>query len=569
MRALVIGDDTRSFLAVVRSLGRAGWEVDAAPFDFSSPALRSRYLRRIHRLPPYSLSAERWVKALAALAAAELYDLILPCDDRGLIPLQRHAAALGDVRLALPNEEAMAVYFDKAATRALAASLGVPVAPGKQLEASDSADGLIGALGLPLALKPRASYTLGQAGAKASVRIVRSRAALAQALAEIRAPEQWLVEAFFKGDGVGLSVLAERGEIRMAFQHRRLHEASETGGSSSRVGEPLDPRLREAVAAMARATRLHGVAMFEFRRAGEDFILLEVNCRFWGSLPLAIASGADFPAAAAALHLGGAVAETADYRPGLVLRDLGGEYYRVLRLASAAASLPVKAAKAAIGLGRLAVALPFGRGFDSFAADDPAPWRRQRQQLRRTIVAALARRLPLLNGRRRRSRAAIQRLARNLGAGRSEIVMLCHGNICRSPFAEHLLRAKAEQAGIALDIVSAGTIGLEGRRSPEDAVAAARRWGTDLTGHRSRFLDVEHARAAGAVIVFDDRNVEELRRLGLNGDVNVLRLPDLTGRREIGDPYGHGPAGFSRAYREIDEALARLVRDLARDGATR
>ncbi|WP_167737510.1 arsenate reductase/protein-tyrosine-phosphatase family protein [Sphingomonas parva] len=568
MRALVIGDDTRSFLAVVRSLGRAGWEVDAAPFDFSSAALRSHYLRRIHRLPPHSLSAERWVERLRALIETEHYDLILPCDDRGLIPLQGHAGELGDVPLALPNDEAMAVFFDKDETRRLAAALDIPVAPGRLLARDDKAADLAAMFGLPLALKPRASYTLGQAGAKASVRIVRSAEALAQALAGIRERGHWLVEGFFRGEGVGLSVLADRGEIRLAFQHRRLHEASETGGSSSRIGEAVDPRLLQAVGAMARATRLHGVAMFEFRRAGADFILLEVNCRFWGSLPLAVASGVDFPAAAAALHTGRALpASAGGYRPGLVLKDLGGEYYRILRRASAAGALPIKALRAAAGLATLALALPFGRRFDSFAADDPAPWQRQRAQLLRGVSTALVKRLPLLDRRRRGSRAALRRLARNLAEGRRGVIMLCHGNICRSPFAEHRLREKAGAAGLDLSVISAGTIGLEGRSSPEDALAVARRWGTDLSGHRSRFLDVEDALAAGAVIVFDDKNVDELRRLGLNGDINLLRLAHLTGQREIGDPYGHGPDGFADAYGKIDRAVDTLVAGLVREAA--
>ena len=45
-KALVIGEDTRSFLATVRSLGRGGIEVHAAPFTFQSPALRSRYISK-------------------------------------------------------------------------------------------------------------------------------------------------------------------------------------------------------------------------------------------------------------------------------------------------------------------------------------------------------------------------------------------------------------------------------------------------------------------------------------------------------------------------------------------
>ncbi|PSJ38435.1 hypothetical protein C7I55_18525 [Sphingomonas deserti] len=561
MRALVIGDDTRSFLAIVRSLGRAGWEVDAAPYDFSSAALASRYIREIHRLPPYSLSADRWVARLQDLIGLQNYNLVIPCDDRGLIPLQRHAASFAGPALALPNEEAMATFFDKAETRRLAASLGVPIAPGKPLDDRDDAQSLEERFGLPLALKPRSSYTLGQAGAKDSVRIVHDVPQLRETLAEIRDRSTWLVEGFFRGEGVGVSVLADRGAIVLAFQHCRLAEASETGGSSSRIGEPLDARLMEAVAALAKATALHGVAMFEFRRAPESgrFILLEVNCRFWGSLPLAVASGADFPAAAAALYVAGAAEPGADIRIGLVLRDLGGEYYRVLRTASAATSSAGKIGRAAVGLGRLALALPFGRKFDSHAADDPAPWHRQRGQMARTIFAALAKRLTSASRRRRRARAALRRLHARGHEGRRAIVMLCHGNICRSPFAEQRLRAKATAARLDLDIVSAGTIGLEGRRSPDQAISAARALGTDLAGHRSRFLDVEQARAAGAVIVFDDRNVDELHRLGLNGDINLLRLPDLTGRAEIGDPYGHGPEAFARVYGEIDEAVDRLV----------
>jgi protein-tyrosine-phosphatase/predicted ATP-grasp superfamily ATP-dependent carboligase len=564
VRALVIGDDTRSFLAVVRSLGRAGWEVDAAPFDFSSPALRSRYLRRIHRVPPYSVSAEGWVETMRGLIA-EGYDLVLPCDDRGLIPLQRHAGELGRTCLALPNDEAMRVFFDKGETRRLAVALGIPVAPGKDLEDADSAVSLADDFGLPLALKPRRSYALGQAAAKSSVSIVRTIGDLAAALAAVQDRSAWLVEGFFSGEGVGLSVLADRGKILLAFQHRRIAEASETGGSSSRTGEEIDPRLLDAVSAMARATSLHGVAMFEFRRAPADgrFILLEVNCRFWGSLPLALASGVDFPAAAARLHVSGEATSGNGYRAGLLLKDLGGEYYRLLRHASAAPSLPGKALRAASGLSRLFLSLAFGAGFDSHAADDPAPWRQQRRQLLRTILSAFSKRLTSSRSRRRRAEAALDRVRAAIDAQRREIVMLCHGNICRSPFAEQRLRRKAAEAGLTLDIFSAGTIGLEGRRAPDDAIEAARAFGADLGDHRSRFLDVATARSAGAVIVFDDRNVDELGRLGLNGDVNLLRLADLIGRPEIGDPYGHGPDGFARVYSEIDEAVDRLVSAIA------
>ena len=69
-KVLVIGDDTRSFLSTVRSLGRQGIEVHAAPFDFRSPALASRYIRATHFLPYYLDGGLEWLDAMRRLLAA-------------------------------------------------------------------------------------------------------------------------------------------------------------------------------------------------------------------------------------------------------------------------------------------------------------------------------------------------------------------------------------------------------------------------------------------------------------------------------------------------------------------
>jgi protein-tyrosine-phosphatase/predicted ATP-grasp superfamily ATP-dependent carboligase len=556
-RVLVLGDDTRSFLAIVRSLGRAGFDVQAAPFDFSSPALASRYVGAVHRVAPYSLSAERWVAALRRIIAAEGIDLVVPCDDRTLLPLDRHADAFAPARLAVPNREAMAAFFDKAETRRLAQEEGVPVAGGRLLRPGEDAEALAARFGLPLALKPRASYTLGQAGAKSSVRIVRSRAALADALLRIERPDDWLVESFFPGIGVGLSVLADRGAVLAAFQHRRLHEASETGGSSDRVSEPLDPRLLAAVEALARRVALSGVAMFEFRldRASGAFVLLEVNARFWGSLPLAVAAGSDFPADLARLLLGGVRPPPAGYREGLRARDLGGEYYRILKESEGAGGLR-RLRALATGLAGLAVAASRGNGTDTFAPDDPAPWRAERALLLARLGAAAAKRVPLLGRRRARAERAIASLRAALDRGGARVVLLCHGNICRSPFAAALLARK----GLAIDVASAGTIPLEGRSAPPEAVAAARAFGVDLEVHRSRWLAAQDAAEADAILLFDEVNVEELKRLGIAA--NPLRLGDLIGAPAVADPYGRGPAAFGECYRQIERAVDRLAERL-------
>ena len=89
-KALVYGDDTRSFPATVRSLGRQGILVDASPYDFRSPALSSHHIRSVHRLPFYLGDARSWAAKIRHLLDRERYDLVVPCDERSLLPLDLH-----------------------------------------------------------------------------------------------------------------------------------------------------------------------------------------------------------------------------------------------------------------------------------------------------------------------------------------------------------------------------------------------------------------------------------------------------------------------------------------------
>ena len=131
-KALVMGDDTRGFLATVRSLGRKRIEVHAAPADFRSPALASRYIKAVHDLPPWLGDGPEWLAAMRALLQQERFDVVIPCDERNLLPLQRHREELSRLtQLAIPDDPAIDVLFDKHDTRELAARVGVNVAPGR------------------------------------------------------------------------------------------------------------------------------------------------------------------------------------------------------------------------------------------------------------------------------------------------------------------------------------------------------------------------------------------------------------------------------------------------------
>ena len=296
-RVLVFGDDMRIFLAVVRSLGRAGKEVHAAPFNWHSPALKSKYISAVHRFPRYSDNPTAWLASVLDVLRTHSFDLVVPCcDDRAILAFHSHREDFTGYRVAIPGPEIVSLLFDKERTRQLCAELGIPVADGARVSPSDTAQDLAARFGLPLVLKPRRSYWVDRLAAWGKVWIVDSEPELQTLLGTLHEPSRYLVEAYFEGVGVGVSVLAENGEILHAFQHRRLREG--LGGSSSyRVSEPVDGELYRACEKICGRTKLTGVCMFEFRWNPKNrrWILLETNARFWGSSPLPLSLGVDFP----------------------------------------------------------------------------------------------------------------------------------------------------------------------------------------------------------------------------------------------------------------------------------
>ncbi|HET9640306.1 MAG TPA: ATP-grasp domain-containing protein [Allosphingosinicella sp.] len=544
-RVLLLGDDLRAFLAIARSLGRRGVEVHAAPSDFSSPALKSRYIVAAHRLPPYPLDPGKWESALARLIADHGFRKLVPTSDSGLFMLRHHAEALGRERIGIANEAALVLFSDKANTRALAERHGVKVALGRLLGSGETATDLAASLGLPLVLKPRASYVLGDIETKRSALVVRDPAELDRQLRS-GAWDGCVAESFFPGVGIGLSVLAREGRILLAYQHRRLHESSETGASTSRVSEPADPALLAAAESLAAEARLDGVAMFEFRldRRSGRHVLLEVNPRFWGSLPLAVAAGADFPALWWDLAVRGREGQ-GEYRGGILKSDLTGEFDRSVNRFEDSGGLG-RLRAAAAGLATAAKLLLARKTADSWAADDPAPWRAERRMLALRAGQALLKRMP---GRSRRRRIRFEDVMRRISdraQGRPlRLTLVGRDNICRSAFGERLLRLRL--AGLAVEVASAGHVPRRGASPSAATLAAAAAFGVDLAGHSSSALSVAELERADVLILFDDDTEWRLRQMSPDFAAETVTLPEATG------------AG-AEAFPAIAAALTRLAR---------
>ena len=566
-KILVIGDDSRSFLTIVRSLGRAGQIVHIAPSNFRSPALGSRYIAAVHRLPPYLGDGTAWLAAVIALWEAQAFDLAIPCDERSLLPFDAHRDLIEarGWRVAIPDRRAVEVLFDKHATRELATRLAVDVAPGRLLRPGDTAEGLAAEFGLPLVLKPRRSYGLDQLHARGKVVIAHDVGYLARQLERVARSDS-LVEGYVAGRGVGVSVLADRGIVLQAFEHHRVHDELAVGGSYYRRSAPLSLDLNAAVELMMAALDYTGVAMVEFRRneATGAYALLEVNARPWGSMPLPVGLGVDFPERWRRLLLDGERMPATTYEAGIYGRNLVRDLEFLMLEVKRQRSRPLSAVRT-IGqwLGELVRGLVQGELSDTIVRDDVRPGLAELGGFIGYVAAKTLKRLPGVEHLNRHwaRRRALRLLGRRMATGAAgRMVFVCSGNICRSPFAKKLLQARLIGPASPLQVDSAGTLPVEGREPPADAQIAAGAFGIDLVSHRSHWFDERTAATSDVVVVFDE----------INESATLDRYPDLAGRvvllasltndgAVIADPYGHDRESFYEVYRRIDQALDRLL----------
>lgn len=153
------------------------------------------------------------------------------------------------------------------------------------------------------------------------------------------------------------------------------------------------------------------------------------------------------------------------------------------------------------------------------------------------------------------------------------ILVVCSGNICRSPYAAASLQRRTEtwEAGPIAEVRSVGLVG-PGRRSPAPAREVAGDRGVDLGGHRSRLMQSEDVAWADLVLVMTQRHRTQLLRVFGAAPEDVLLLGDLDPepirRRAIRDPVEQPAEVFRQVYRRIDRCIWRMAAALAPGGGT-
>lgn len=340
MKIIVLDGNQNQAVACVRSLARQGHIVWAGESRTWSKAGWSRYCSGSFRYASPHTDPQKFLADVVAESRKQSGTLILPMTEATTLLISAHRKLFTAVgaRFVLPDHADLLRAVDKSQSTALAQSLGIAIPKTFSAIVIEEAQEISGEIRFPVVLKPRTSQEQsyqGSMNATGRPSYARDANELARRFIEMRRHcSAVLVQEFVEGTGTGYFALLNHGELRAEFAHCRIRDVHPTGsGSALRESILPAPQIRQASLAMLQALRWHGVAMIEFRLRQDNVpVFLEINGRFWHSLPLACHAGTDFPALLAHMAEFGDVDPPAAYKVGIQCRWLVGDFRHLLEV---------------------------------------------------------------------------------------------------------------------------------------------------------------------------------------------------------------------------------------------
>ncbi|MDR0905108.1 MAG: ATP-grasp domain-containing protein [Oscillospiraceae bacterium] len=277
----VIVTDTkyRAAASVIRELGRADYRVIAAFDDAGLPvSARSKYVaERVKIVGNY---ADRLLSL-----ARELDAVIFPCGARTTAIMAERREEFSPHTL-ISNNYILQKANDKQAVAQAAREIGLRVP--SELNIANADD-----FSYPVIIKYVNGEGLGKTAAERYAN-AQDRAEFDAAMA-IMSKYPSFVSEYVAGSGFGVSVLMDRNHRAVrVFCHERLREYPLSGGPSVMCRSVWCGSMARDAVKLLRALDFEGLAMVEFKGSPDDYALLEINPRVWGSYPLSYLADAKF-----------------------------------------------------------------------------------------------------------------------------------------------------------------------------------------------------------------------------------------------------------------------------------
>lgn len=140
----------------------------------------------------------------------------------------------------------------------------------------------------------------------------------------------------------------------------------------------------------------------------------------------------------------------------------------------------------------------------------------------------------------------------------NKILVVCVGNICRSPSGEYLLKSLLPQKKIA----SAGLGALVGKPADKMACLVAEEHGINLSGHIAQQLSAEVCRDFDLILVMEKGHIGAVTDIALEARGKTMLFSHWVGKQDIPDPYRQSKEAFEHAYQLIEKSAAAWAKKL-------
>lgn len=147
----------------------------------------------------------------------------------------------------------------------------------------------------------------------------------------------------------------------------------------------------------------------------------------------------------------------------------------------------------------------------------------------------------------------------------TKVLMVCLGNICRSPLAEGILQHKADQERLEIEVDSAGTGGWHTGESPDPrSISKALEYGIDISRQRAVKFTAAHFEEFDHIYVMDRSNYNNVVDLATSSEDRekvrmILNEANPGSNAEVPDPYYGANDGFEHVYQLLDAACDQII----------
>lgn len=304
---LVLDTRGQCGLSVVRSLGEKV-TVTAGGATGRTLGMLSRHSDSSFVYPAPSRRAEAFLDTLTDHLAEHGYAAVVPLEDHTTLLLARHKERIEATGTTVATEDwpTFQRAYDKAALFDALGPLDVPTPETHAPTSMAAVRAIADSIDYPAVIKPRSKSHFRDGECVTTLVTeqcyVDSPAELRGAYARLldrydglerRYP---LLQEYVPGTTTTTVTVAADGEVGPYFQEERLRTYPSAGGNSALLGARSEPTMLAYAEQVLEELEWTGPAMVEFMQTPEEeFYIIEVNGRYWGSLPFAISSGVDFP----------------------------------------------------------------------------------------------------------------------------------------------------------------------------------------------------------------------------------------------------------------------------------